>query len=333
MRDLLIDELGHVYGAGGSGKAAAASARRQQLQQQLRTAQEPEAEQEAQEPSRRRQPQQQLNSARAPDPAPGRALPLRQGNEHAIRDGREGERLRGTRRGRGRARAVAARPAAAARTISTSCASWSRAARRWTRGRSATNGAPRTTATTSWSESEAGYRRRGRVPGAAGGDAAARRRARRAPALPPHLRHLPATFGMVELDRLIVYQPHVTLPFVEALQARLAPAPDAGRAVPLLPAARAARPAGDGPAARRPAVPVRVATSTDFRFHEAALLRPEQIAGLESFGPVGAVVGLVGRLRVELPERDPLGQAGCCCTTAITAPARCARPASPMRPP
>ena len=47
----------------------------------------------------------------------------------------------------------------------------------------------------------------------------------------PHFRHtseyLPATFGMVELGRLIVYQPHVTLPFVETLQARLAPAPDA----------------------------------------------------------------------------------------------------------
>ncbi len=37
---------------------------------------------------------------------------------------------------------------------------------------------------------------------------------------------LPTSFGMVELDRLVVYQRHVTLPFVEALQARLAPPPD-----------------------------------------------------------------------------------------------------------
>ena len=41
----------------------------------------------------------------------------------------------------------------------------------------------------------------------------------------PHFRNtfdcLPTSFGMVELDRLVVSQRHVTLPFVEALQARL----------------------------------------------------------------------------------------------------------------
>ena len=111
----------------------------------------------------------------------------------------------------------------------------------------------------------------------------------------PHFRHtsdyLPATFGMVELDRLIVYQPHVTLPFVETLQARLAPAPDAEGLFRFC-----------QPLERRdPPVTVRrlgdrryqfTSASTDFRFHEAALLRPEQITGLDSFGPVSAVVGL-----------------------------------------
>ena len=103
---------------------------------------------------------------------------------------------------------------------------------------------------------------------------------------------LPVSFGMVELDRLVVYQPHVTLPFVEALQARLPPAPDAEALF------RFCQPL------ERHDPPVRVrrvgerryqfvSDSTDFRFHKAALLRPEQVVGHDSFGPVGAVVGLV----------------------------------------
>jgi hypothetical protein len=112
----------------------------------------------------------------------------------------------------------------------------------------------------------------------------------------PHFRAgcdcLPVSFGMVELDRLIVCQPHVTLPFVEALQARLTPAPDAEGLFRFC-----------QPIERRdPPVRIRrlgerrfqfVSDSTDFRFHKPALLRPEQIVGYDSFGPVGAVVGLV----------------------------------------
>ena len=33
--------------------------------------------------------------------------------------------------------------------------------------------------------------------------------------------------------------------------------------------------------------------STDFRFHEAALLRPEQLLDYEAFGPLAGIVGLV----------------------------------------
>jgi hypothetical protein len=36
-----------------------------------------------------------------------------------------------------------------------------------------------------------------------------------------------------------------------------------------------------------------VSESTDFRSHEPALLRADQITGYESFGPISAVVGLV----------------------------------------
>jgi hypothetical protein len=103
---------------------------------------------------------------------------------------------------------------------------------------------------------------------------------------------LPVGFGMVELDRLIVYQPHVTLPFVDALRARLDPMPDAQGLFRFC-----------QPLERRdPPVSVRrmgsgryafVSESTDLRFHEPALLRPDQLTGYQSFGPIAAAVGLV----------------------------------------
>jgi hypothetical protein len=103
---------------------------------------------------------------------------------------------------------------------------------------------------------------------------------------------LPVSFGMVELDRLVLYQRHVTLPFVEALAARLTPPPDAeGLFRFCQPLERS-----DPPISVRRLDEERylfASESTDFRFHKAVLLRPEQIVGFESFGPIGAVVGLV----------------------------------------
>jgi hypothetical protein len=103
---------------------------------------------------------------------------------------------------------------------------------------------------------------------------------------------LPTTFGMVDLDRLIVYQRHVTRNFVDALMARIGPAPDPATLF------RFCLPLGV------PEVPVQIqrvgsrryvfrCRSTDFRFHEPALLRPEQANGYESFGAVAGIVGLV----------------------------------------
>jgi hypothetical protein len=111
----------------------------------------------------------------------------------------------------------------------------------------------------------------------------------------PHFRNtcdtLPVGFGMVELDKLVVYQPHVTLPFVEALKARLTPAPDAAGLFRFC-----------QPLERRdPPVTMRrlgerkfqfTSASTDFRFHKAVPLRPEQIVGHHTFGPVATVLGL-----------------------------------------
>ncbi len=103
---------------------------------------------------------------------------------------------------------------------------------------------------------------------------------------------LPTCFGMVELDKLVVYQPYVTRDFVEALKSRLGPTPDP---VTLF---RFCLPLGP------PETPVRIrrmgsrryvfsSESTDFRFHDPVLLRPEQVRDFNSFGPIAGIVGLV----------------------------------------
>jgi len=103
---------------------------------------------------------------------------------------------------------------------------------------------------------------------------------------------LPAKFEMVELDRLVIFQPHVTCRFVESLAARLGPDP--------------------GPEALfhfclplgRPEPTVRIqrvgsdrflfwSDSSDFRFLEPVLLDPEQVRDYRSAGPVAGIVGLM----------------------------------------
>lgn len=105
---------------------------------------------------------------------------------------------------------------------------------------------------------------------------------------------LPARFCMVELDRLIVTQTHVERPFADALAAAL---PDGGDGAALF---RFCQPL------ERTLPPVRMqrlgsdrylfsSGSTDFRVHPVAVLRPRQIVGLRSFGPVaGALAVTVG---------------------------------------
>jgi hypothetical protein len=112
----------------------------------------------------------------------------------------------------------------------------------------------------------------------------------------PHFRRnfdtLPTEFRMVELDRLIVDQMHVTYNHVTAVAARLGPEPDAhavfGLCFPL----------------DEPAAPVQVqqlgshrwvlrSPSMDLRFHEARLLAPAQLGGYEAYGAIAGIVGLV----------------------------------------
>jgi hypothetical protein len=103
---------------------------------------------------------------------------------------------------------------------------------------------------------------------------------------------LPTRFGMVELDRLVVYQRSVSRNFVDTLQRRLGPAPDPKTLF------RFCLPLG------QPEAPVQSrrigsrrylfsSESSDFRYHRTVLLRPEQIRDYDSFGPIGGAVGLV----------------------------------------
>ena len=103
---------------------------------------------------------------------------------------------------------------------------------------------------------------------------------------------LPTTFGMVELDRLIVSQHSVTQDIIELLKTRLEPEPDLETlcrfCLPLEP----------------PAAPVQIrrvdsdryvfrCDSTDLRSHGETLLEPKQIQGYDSVGAIAGVLGLV----------------------------------------
>lgn len=103
---------------------------------------------------------------------------------------------------------------------------------------------------------------------------------------------LPTRFAMVELDRLVVPQPHVNLAHVERLKQRIgsSPSPEA--------LFRFCQPLD------RQEAPVKVrqkgsrrfmfwSDSADFRFHEPALLGPNQVTGYDPLGPLGGIVGLM----------------------------------------
>lgn len=103
---------------------------------------------------------------------------------------------------------------------------------------------------------------------------------------------MPTSFGMVELDRLVVSQRSVTADFIEALASRIGPAPD------LETLFRCCFPleSPDAPVQMRRVGSRRYvfrSDSNDFRFHEPVLLPPDQICDYDAFGPVAGIVGLV----------------------------------------
>jgi hypothetical protein len=103
---------------------------------------------------------------------------------------------------------------------------------------------------------------------------------------------LPTRFAMVELERLVVAQLHVNLTHTNRLRQQLPAQPGAEEVF------RFCHPI-DRPG---PQINIRrvsgtrysfTSESSDLRFREAALLRPDQIAGGERFGPSAVVMGLV----------------------------------------
>jgi hypothetical protein len=103
---------------------------------------------------------------------------------------------------------------------------------------------------------------------------------------------LPTRFAMVELERLVVAQLHVNLTHTNRLRRQLPAQPGAEEVF------RFCHPI-DRPG---PQINIRrisgtrysfTSESSDLRFREAALLRPDQIAGGERFGPSAVVMGLV----------------------------------------
>jgi hypothetical protein len=102
---------------------------------------------------------------------------------------------------------------------------------------------------------------------------------------------LPTRFGMVELDKLVIYQIHVTGSFIYTLNQRLQPDLDP---ISLF---HFCLPLG------KPDAPIHMqrvgskrfvfrSDSTDFRFQESLLLRPDQIANYENYGSIAGVAGV-----------------------------------------
>jgi hypothetical protein len=103
----------------------------------------------------------------------------------------------------------------------------------------------------------------------------------------------PGEIMMAELDRLVVYQPHISVDYAEQRAAELAPHKDDAGAIfrHCLPRERASPPvriqrlAGDRYRF--------TSASTDLRPHAATLLRPNQVSGAEQTGPIAGIIGLI----------------------------------------
>jgi hypothetical protein len=104
---------------------------------------------------------------------------------------------------------------------------------------------------------------------------------------------LPTGVGLVELDRLVVYQKHINLQFVRRVQDLLGPHPSIEAVF------NACFPFGEPnpPFQTRRVAPgnafVFVSPSNDLRFLDCTLLESAQIDGYEAMGPVAGVIGLV----------------------------------------
>ncbi len=103
---------------------------------------------------------------------------------------------------------------------------------------------------------------------------------------------LPTRIAMVEVEKLLVCQNHVTRSFVDRLKQLLGPDPDPATLFRFcLPLEHSAAPVQIREVGSKRYV--FRSESTDFRFHEPVLLGPGQLNGYEPYGAVAGVVGLV----------------------------------------
>lgn len=103
---------------------------------------------------------------------------------------------------------------------------------------------------------------------------------------------LPSRFAMVELDRLVVEQPHINLHHVERLKARLSASATQEELFRFcLPLDRS--PAGVKVRRTGSKKFLFWSESSDFRFLEAVQLQDHQIVDFQTYGSIGAMIGLV----------------------------------------
>jgi len=103
---------------------------------------------------------------------------------------------------------------------------------------------------------------------------------------------IPASLGVVELDRLVVFQKHINLTYAGTLERALGPAPTPEALFRFcLPFDHPQPPVNFGRITSNQFV--FYSPSTDFRFLEAALLQANQVTGHRSQGPISAVIALM----------------------------------------
>ena len=103
---------------------------------------------------------------------------------------------------------------------------------------------------------------------------------------------LPTRIATVELDLLVVSQPHVDLDHARRLQTRLGPKPDPRQLFQFCLPVNGV----EAPVHIRRLGSKRFqfwSHSSDFRFHEAVLLERDQVSGYDPYGPLGPILSLM----------------------------------------
>jgi len=103
---------------------------------------------------------------------------------------------------------------------------------------------------------------------------------------------VPVTIGVVELDRLVVFQKHINLAYVRSLKESLGSAPSEETIFKMCLPFDHPQPAVNSTRIANNAY-VFVSPSMDLRFLEPMFLGSHQIAGYQPTGPVSGVIGLV----------------------------------------